>query len=567
MAVPRRDALIAPIAAAWRTFGLWRARRRASPMWSIAVAGILAVIALPVVTIAFLALAPRENIWPQLIATVLPQALGDTLLLMSLTGGATLLMGTTAAWLVTMYRFPGRGLADRLLVLPLAMPSYIIAYAYGDLLSYAGPVQTWLRAFLHTPPGSGTPLPEIRSLGGAVFVLSAALYPYVYFSARASFMRQSVCALEVGRTLGRTPLGVFFAIALPMARPALVAGTALVMMECLADLAAVQYLGVPTLTASIYATWLQRGNLGGAAQLAAVLLALVAAITAAELWARGGAQSHTTTGRYRSVPFHELIGWKGQAAMIACLIPFLAGFVIPSSLLVIHAFGHFEGAFEAGFWPAVRNSLLLAVSAAALAMALALVLTYARRVAPNGLTRPAVRIAGLGYALPGTVLAIGLLIPFGTVDNRIDALMRANFGISTGLLLTGSLVSLTLAYTIRFLAVALGALDSGLSRISPNLDAAARALGETPLSVLVRVHLPLLTPALASGALLVFVDAMKELPATLLMRPFNFDTLATHVYELAALEQFEQASLGALAIVAAGLVPVLLLHRTLTGDS
>ena len=555
------------VSTALRALQVWRARRRASPVWTVVVAGILAVIALPVVTIGVLALAPSENIWPQLIRTVLPSALRDTLLLMALTGALTLVTGTAAAWLVTMYRFPGRGIADRLLVMPLAMPSYIIAYAYSDLLSYAGPLQTGLRGLFRIGPGAGTVLPDIHSLGGAVFVLGVALYPYVYLSARASFMRQSVCALEVGRTLGQTPMGVFYSIALPMARPALVAGVALVMMECLADLAAVQALGVPTLTPSIYATWLQRGNLGGAAQLAAVLLLLVVALYAVEDWARGDARSHSTTGRYRSVPFHELAGWKGTVALIACLVPFVLGFAVPAALLFSHAAGHVTAAFEAGFWRAALNSLGLAAAAAAAAMTLALAISYARRVAPNGVTRFAVRVAGLGYALPGTVLAIGLLIPLGAFDNRLDALMRANFGVSTGLLLTGSIVSLTLAYAIRFLAVGLGALEAGLSRISPNLDAAARALGETPLSVLRRVHLPLLTPVLASGALLVFVDAMKELPATLLMRPFNFETLATHVYELAALEQFEQAALGALAIVAAGLVPVLLLHRTLAGDS
>ena len=556
------DPPVSTLALARRRFSVWRAQRKASPVWSVAVGAILAVIALPVATVLVLALAPAENIWPKLVATVLPGALRDTLLLMALTGTATLVTGTAAAWLVTMYRFPGRGLADRLLVVPLAMPTYIVAYAYGDLLNYAGPLQTWLRWMFAMGPGSPALLPDVRSLGGAVFVMASVLYPYVYLSARASFVQQSVCALEVGRTLGRTPMGVFVAIALPMARPALVAGAALVMMECVADLAAVQYLGVPTLTASIYATWLQRSNLGGAAQLAAVLLAVIAMIFAAEQWARGDARSHNTTGRYKSIPFHELAGWKGTAAAAACMAPFALGFAVPALLLLRNALTHLGPALEAGFWPAVRNSVLLAVCAAAAATALALVLAYARRIAPNGLTRPAVRVAALGYAMPGTVLAIGLLIPLGALDNRVDAMMRATLGVSTGLVLTGSLFAVTLAYAIRFLAVAVGALEAGLSRISPNLDAAARALGETPLSALRRVHLPLLTPALASGALLVFVDAMKELPATLLMRPFNFETLATHVYSLAALEQFEEASLGALMIVLAGLIPVLMLHRT-----
>ena len=558
---------VGPLASLGAMIGRWRRRRKASPVWSVATAAILAVLVLPVATIVILSLAPGAEVSATLMTSVLPQALVTTLLLMALTGAATLTVGTLAAWLVTLYRFPGRRIADRLLVLPLAMPAYLTAYTYGDLLSYAGPLQSGLRHLLHLAPGAPSLLPEVRSLGGAVFVLGAALYPYVYLSARASFLTQSVCALEVGRTLGRTPMGVFLSIALPMARPALVAGTALVVMECMADFAAVQYLGVPTLTPTIFSTWLQRGNLGGAARLSTILLVLIGLMVAAERWGRGEALSHNTTGRYRSIPFHELDGWKGYAALAACLLPSFLGFAIPSAALLVNALHHADSLLDDAFWPAARNSILLAAAAGAASILLALVLSYARRVAPNGLTRLGVAVAGLGYALPGTVLAIGLLIPLGALDNAIDAIMRATFGVKTGLLLTGSVVSLTFAYVTRFLAVALGAVESGLTRISPNLDAAARALGETPLSVLRRVHVPLLIPSLASGALLVFVDAMKELPATLLMRPFNFDTLATRVYELAALEEFEQAAPGALAIVVAGLIPVLVLHRTLTRNT
>lgn len=556
-----------PLANLGGTISRWRRRRKASPVWSAVTASILAVLVLPVATILVLGLTPGADTPAALMTFVLPQALLTTLLLMALTGAATLVVGTLAAWLVTLYRFPGRRLADRLLVLPLAMPAYLTAFTYGDLLSYAGPLQTGLRHLFHLGAGSASVLPDVRSLGGAVFVLSAALYPYVYLSARASFLTQSVCALEVGRTLGRTPMGVFLSIALPMARPALVAGTALVVMECMADFAAVQYLGVATLTPTIFSTWLQRGSLGGAARLATLLLVLIAVIVVAERWGRGEARSHTTTGRYRSVPFHELEGWTGIAALAACLLPAALGFAIPALLLLANALHHADGVLDEAFWPAARNSILLAATAGVASIGLALMLSYARRVAPNSLTRLGVTVAGLGYALPGTVLAIGLLIPLGALDNGIDAFMRASFGVKTGLLLTGSVVSLSLGYVTRFLAVALGAVEAGLTRISPNLDAAARALGETPLSVLKRVHVPLLIPSLASGALLVFVDAMKELPATLLMRPFNFDTLATRVYELAALEEFEQAAPGALAIVVAGLIPVLVLHRTLTQNS
>lgn len=545
----------------------WRGRRRSSPGWTLVVAAIVAVMALPIATVLMLALAPADNIWPHLVATVLPQSLVDTVLLMAGVGVLTLVTGTACAWLVTMYRFPGRALADRLLVIPLAMPSYIVAYCYTELLDYGGPVQSAMRAALgwKTAQDYLIPVPQIRSLPGAVFIMASVLYPYVYLSARASFVQQSVCALEVARTLGRSAFGAFRAVALPLARPALAAGLALVLMECLNDLGAVQYLGVQTLTASIYATWLQRANLGGAAQLAAVMLLFVALLFAAEHWARGGARIHATTNRHRSIPFQDLEGWRGYAAGVLAVLPFVGGFLVPFLVLVRHASTHSAGAIEGGFLRAGANSLMLSAASAALAIGLALTLGYARRVAANGFVRPAVRLAGLGYAIPGTVLAIGLLIPLARLDNWLDAGFRASFGKPLGLLLSGTLFAVTLAYVIRFLAVALGSIEAGLARISPNLDAAARALGESALSTLWRVHLPLLMPALGAAGLLVFVDSMKELPATLLLRPFNFETLATHVYGFAALEQFEDAALGCLAIVFAGLVPVLLLHKAVAG--
>jgi iron(III) transport system permease protein len=403
--------------------------------------------------------------------------------------------------------------------------------------------------------------PEIRSMGGAILVLSVALYPYVYLSARASFVQQSVCVLEVARTLGRTSAGAFWSVALPLARPALAAGVALALMEALNDLGAVQHLGVQTLTLSVYTTWLERSSLGGAAQISLVALLIVVALMLAERAARGPGRFHHTTGRYRSIPFTDLSGWRAAAAALFCALPVIVGFAAPLAILLAQSAAHASDALAAGFWRAVRNSVGVAAVAAAVTVALGLLLAYARRVAPSAFVRFAVRSAGLGYALPGTVLALGLLIPLAALDNRIDAALRAYLGVSSGLLLSGSLFVIVLAYAIRFLAVSLNALEAGLERLSPNLDAAARTLGETALSALWRVHMPLLVPALGAAALLVFVDAMKELPATLLLRPFNFETLATHVYSYAGLEQFEQAALGALTIVAIGLVPVLLLHR------
>ena len=539
--------------------------REAAFGWTALVAALFALMALPIATVLVLAFAPGESIWPHLVSTILPSSLAATLVLMAGTGLLTIVIGTGTAWLVTMYRFPHRGVIDQLLVIPLAMPTYIVAYCYVELLDYAGPVQSACARCSAGAARATTGSPDPHSLAGAVFVFAAVLYPYVYLTARASFVQQSVCALEVARTLGRTSMGAFWEVALPLARPAIVAGVALVLMECLNDLGAVQYLGVTTLTASIYATWLQRSNLGGAAQLSAIMLVFIAALFAAERTARGGALSHHTSRRYRSIPFQDLEGWRGYAATLLCAMPFVIGFVIPFGVLVRHALVHATRDTLGVFLSAAWSSLLLASLTALAAILIGLALAYARRVAANRLTRSAVRFAGLGYAIPGTVLAIGLLIPLAQFDNRVDELMRSTFGISTGLLLSGSLFALTLAYVIRFLAVALGSIEAGFERISPNLDAAARALGESALSALWRVHLPLLLPALGAAGLLVFVDSMKELPATLLLRPFNFETLATYVYGYAALEQFEQAALGALTIVLAGLIPVLLLHKAVAG--
>jgi iron(III) transport system permease protein len=541
----------------------WRARRHASPGWTVAVAAIVALVALPVAAIAVLAFSSGLETWTHLVRTILPTALANTLTLMAGVAVLTLVVGAGTAWIITMYRFPGRGILDRLLVIPLAVPTYIAAYCYVDLLGYAGPVQGTLRAFFawHTPRDYW--FPEVRSTPGAIILLASVLYPYVYLAARASFVQQSICVLEVARTLGRTPWGAFISIALPLARPALAAGVALVLMECLNDLGAVQHLGVETLSAALYATWLQRSSLGGAAQIALAALAVVLILFAIERHARGQRQFHHTTGRYRSIPFSELSGWWSVGAIFACLVPIVAGFVLPCMVLAYNALHFTDDAGWAALWQAAWNSFRLAAMAAVTAVALAVILAYARRIVTGPFTRLAVRFAGVGYALPGTVLALGMLIPLAALDNRIDAVSRALFDLPLGLLMTGSLFALVLAFSIRFLAVSLGAVEAGMERVSPNLDAAARTLGATALATMVRVHLPLLLPALGAAGLLVFVDAMKELPAALIMRPFNFETLATHIYALASLEQFETAAFAALGIVLVGLLPVLALHQAI----
>ncbi len=543
--------------------GAWRARHHVSPGWTIAVGLIVALVALPLAAITVLAFSSDYTTWPHLVRTILPGALATTLTVMAGVAAITLVVGAGTAWIITMYRFPGRGLLDRLLVIPLAMPTYIVAYCYVDLLGYAGPVQGTLRTIFawHTPRDYW--FPDVRSTTGAIFLLASVLYPYVYLAARASFVQQSICVLEVARTLGRTPWGAFISVALPLARPALAAGVALVLMECLNDLGAVQHLGVETLSAALYATWLQRSSLGGAAQIALAALAVVLILFAIERHARGRRQFHHTTGRYRSIPFSELSGWWAMGAILACLVPFVVGFVLPCLVLSYNALHFTDEAGVAALARAAGNSVLLAALAAAATVVLAVILAYARRLMAGSFVRFAVRLAGVGYALPGTVLALGLLIPLAALDNRIDAISRALFGLPLGLLMTGSLFALVLAFAIRFLAVSLGAVEAGMERVSPNLDAAARTLGATPLATMIRVHLPLLLPALGSAGLLVFVDAMKELPAALIMRPFNFETLATHVYSLASLELFESAGMSSLAIVLVGLLPVLALHQAI----
>lgn len=533
--------------------------------WAVAAVLCAALLALPLLAVAAIAVSGTESIWRHLLTTVLPGALANTLLLMLGAATLTLVVGTLAAWIVTMHRFPGREIADRLLVLPLAMPVYIVAYAYVELLDYAGPVQSGLRAAFGFTSAADYAFPDIRSLPGAVLLFSLVLYPYVYLMARASFVQQSVCVLEVARTLGHTASETLWRVGLPLARPAIAAGVALVLMECLNDLGAVQYLGVETLSASIYATWLQRGNLAGAAQLALVMLGLVAALMVIERQARGAGSVQATTGRYRAIPFENLTGWKAGAALLAVLTPAVLGFGVPFAVLALQALAHFGTADLAAFAAAAGNSLLLASAASLVALALALLFGYAKRLDGSWVTRLAARMAGFGYALPGTVLAIGLLGPLAAFDNGVDAWMQRIFGIKTGLLFSGTLFAVTVALVIRFLAVAIGSVDAGINRISPSLDAAARTLGATSSITLLRVHLPILAPALGAAALLVFVDAMKELPATLLLRPFNFDTLATYVYGLTASEQFEEAALGAVTIVLIGLIPVLLLHTAIAG--
>ncbi len=525
---------------------------------------VVALVLLPLASILIIGLSPSENIWPHLISTILPRSIKDTLLLMGGVGLLSLVIGTGTAWLVTMYNFPGRKIFDWALLLPLAMPTYMIAYCAVDFLEYSGPVQSSLRYLFGWHDARDYWFPNIATLPGAIIVMALVLYPYVYLAARASFLQQSVCVLEVARTLGRSPFGAFLSVGLPLARPALIAGLVLALMECLNDYGAVAYFGVETLTASVYSTWQERSNLGGAAQIASLMLLIILVLLYVERRARSEQKYFSTTGYTRGLPVSQLEGGNAIMAMVVCALPFLLGFVVPLIVLLQASYRFFDFLWSPTFWRAAGFSLTLSSLTAVIAVMIALLLAYGRRVMPHKFLKPAATLAGTGYAIPGAILAIGILIPFAAFDNFVDGFMRDNFGISTGLLLSGSIIALLFAYLVRFLAISLGTIEAGFQKISPNMDGAARTLGQNSFGTFFHVLLPNMRPALAAAALLVFVDTMKELPATLLLRPFNFDSLATLVFEFAAREEFEEAGLAGLTIVAFGLVPLLLLNRTLT---
>jgi iron(III) transport system permease protein len=537
-------------------------RPRAGRIWLLGGVLVAAIVSAPLLAIAWIALFPSENIWPHLATTILPRHSWNTLVLMAGNGLGVFLIGTGTAWLVATCEFPGRRIFEWALLLPLAVPAYIVAFVYTDIMEFAGPVQGLLRDLFGWQTKRDYWFPEIRSMGGAIFVMSFVLYPYVYLLARAAFLEQSASVLEASRTLGRSPWRTFLQVAMPLARPAIVVGVALALMETLADFGTVDYFAVNTLTVSVFNVWLGMGNAGGAAQIALVMLAFVVALVTLERIGRKGRRYHNTSSRQVKPPRYDLRSIARETATFFCALPILLGFVIPAGVLTRHAIVFFDESWNAAFFGFARNSLLLATLAAATAVTIAVFLAYGRR-----LTGPTFgvlsRISLLGYAVPGAVLAIGVLVPFARFDNAVDALMRDWFGVSTGLLLSGTVFILVFAYVVRFLAVGFGAVEASLGKIQPTMDMAARSLGAGTVRTLWRIHLPLIRGSLIAAATIVFVDSMKELPATLILRPFNFDTLATHVYQFASDELLEQSALSALTIVIAGIVPVILLSRAM----
>jgi len=531
-------------------------------IWRLGALAIAALAGLPLLGIASSLLSPQADLWRHIAQTQLSDIVANTAVLLMGVGLGTTVIGTGTAWLVTMCRFPGSRTLQWALLLPLVLPTYIIGYAYADLLTFAGPLQTALRAATGWGRGDYW-FPDLGSAGGVALLFTLVLYPYVYLAARAAFLAQSQPLLEASRILGHGPWRTFWGVALPLARPAIAAGVMLALLETLADFGTVQYYGVHTFTTAIYRTWYGLGNREGAAQISLILIAIAVVLILVERQSRGRARFHVASGlRHHAEPV-TLTTWRAAAATLACALPVLMGFILPTLHLVQLALDSGVALGDRRFLGDATNSLILATIAAALIVVLALFLSYAGRLVRRRSLNRVIEFASLGYAIPGAVIAVGVLLPLASADHGIDRLTRAVFGLPSGLLLSGTAFALLVAYVVRFLAVGMANVAPGLAAIDPAMDASARVLGARPHQVLRYIHLPMLRgPALTAGVI-AFVEVLKELPATLLIRPFNFDTLAVGVYRFASDERLAQAAVGAIVIVAVSLVPVILLSRAI----
>ncbi len=527
-------------------------------VWPMLCWAITAVLLVPVLAILWSVTEDSDGVWQHLASTVLVGYVRNTSLLAVGVGAGTTIIGVATAWLVTYYSFPLVGVLRWALLLPLAIPTYLLAYALTDLFQFSGPVQGWLRATTGWTRQDYW-FPEIRSLPGAIAILTLGLYPYVYLAARTGFVSQSTAMLDASRTLGVGPWGRFFRVALPLARPAIFAGLALVLMETLAEFGAVDYCAVDTFSTGIYRTWMSRGSLVAAAQLSACLLGVAGLLYAGEVLSRRSARYHHATQSAQSVAPTRLDGLSRPLATLLCGLPVLAGFLLPvGRFVLLTAQGGDRRAAEL-LVELGTNTALLASMAAALTVFTGFFLAFARREIKSRVTQVAVQGAGLGYAIPGGVIAIGILGPLWWLEDAILGQIEQHMAWTPGLFLSGTVIALLVGYQIRFLAIPLNVIGAGFAGIRPTIDDAARNLGVSRIGILRRIHMPLLRGSLLSAALLVFVDVIKELPATLILRPFNFDTLAVRVYHLASDERLAEASTCALAMVVAGLIPVVLL--------
>jgi iron(III) transport system permease protein len=521
---------------------------------------------MPILAVILAAFTGDLQAWREVLSSVLPRYTKTTLILVVSVGVSTAVIGSVTAWLVTVYRFPGSKILEVALALPLAFPAYVLAYAYTSLLDHPGPVQSLLREVTGWGPRDYW-FPEIRSIGGAAMMLTIVLYPYVYLLARASFRQQSTNAFLVARTLGHSPVKAFLRVALPMARPAIAGGALLAVMETIADFGTVAFFNVQTFATGIYQAWFSLGERATAAQLSLCLLVFALVLAALERGQRGKARTAGRGARFETLDRPELRGGAGWIATGLCLLPVLLGFVIPVIMLGVMAWGSGQSLLAPRYLELMKNSVMLAAVAAGLTVIGAVLIGFRARTRPGRGSKAIVITAGLGYAVPGGVIAVGLMVPMAALDNLIDAVMQAQFGIHTGLLITGSIWLMVLAYIVRFMAAALNAYDSGMATVPGHFDAIGRSLGQSGPRLLWRVHLPVAHTSVLTALLIVFVDVMKELPATMILHPFNFSTLAVQAHRLASDERLAEAAVPSLVLVGFGLIPVLLLCRSLGRSS
>ncbi len=517
---------------------------------------------MPILSIVWMALTPEENAWPHLIATTLPRYTTNTLVICLSVGLLSAAIGTGAAWMLTMYRFWGSRALQWLLLTPLAIPAYVGAYAMVDFLEYAGPVQTTLRSLFGWESARAYWFPEIRSRWAAIVVLTAALNPYVFLLVRTALREQSGDAYEVARALGAGPLARFWRVGLPLARPAIAAGVAIVMMETLSDFGVVDFFAVQTLTTGIFSIWLESHNAGGAAQIALVILGFVFVLAAFEKISRSRSRFYRMSRQSRPVTPRHLTGALAFLCLALCAVPFVIGFVMPVGVLLFHAINKPEFWFSNGLLSALLHTLMVGGAAAIASVLGALFLVYGVRMSGRQLPRKLMPLTTIGYAAPGAVLGVGILIPMAAADNFMADGVLAITGWDPGLVMTGTAFAVVYAYCVRFFAIAQGTADAAFERVSPSLPMAARSLGRSARGALAEVYVPLIRRSVGTALLLVFVDSVKELPATLLLRPFNYGTLATRVYEQASLEQLEQAAPPAIMVITVGLIAVAMLART-----
>jgi iron(III) transport system permease protein len=531
--------------------------------WSLTGYAITAILLLPLLALIVQATLPDEAVFSHLFNTVLPTYIFNSLILMLLVGFGSLMIALPAAWFIARCEFPGRRYFQWLLLLPLAMPAYIVAYVYTDMLDYAGPVQRALRAWFEWQTPHEYYFPAIRSIGGAAIVLSLVLFPYIYLLARTAFMEQSSNLLHASKVMGCAPWRSFWRLALPMARPALAVGVALVAMETAADFATVSYFAVPTLTTAVYDTWLGYGSLTAAAKLSAIMLLVVFSMVGVERFARRKQQLFQKQARLDESDRYRLTSIKAWAAWSYCFSLLTVSFLLPFAVLCGYAIDYFAESWDVRFWQYSLNSLYIAAIVSAVCVVLAVLLMFLRRVSPRPSDHLTSRLSSTGYALPGTVLAIGVLVPLTYIDFAINDVMEWFGAQGPGLLFTGSVFTLVFAFCVRFVAIAIGSLENSYKRISPSLDMASITLGQSPMQLLSRVHLPLLRKGMFAGALLVFIESMKELPAALLLRPIGFENLATYVFQFVSDEKLEHGALAAIVIVIVGLIPLIYLNRSL----